>query len=201
MSRQGERNSPEGPSARRLSAAASTGERGARIGVPFVRVGARHGAKTPRGSRFVRISLAPARTARMPLKALPLVALAISVAGCVLRMPEPPLPPQTWLSVDGLRDWAHSEQMSLEVGERAWSITPLGGPGVVTPALTEPAHVRLVGLETCQEYASFDITPGSAWIINFALDGSVTVVDAAQVAHAMGPGLVEGPPSDCDPSA
>ncbi len=91
--------------------------------------------------------------------------------------------------------------MTLEVGEAAWSITPPGVGGVVTPDLADPAEVRLVGVETCREYAAFDITPGSAWIMRFAADGSVTVEDAAGGAREMGPGLVEGPRSNCESEA
>ena len=123
--------------------------------------------------------------------------IATSLAGCAFPTPVPTTgaPAQTWLAVYGPLP---SEPMSLEVGEGAWSITPSGGGGVVTPDLTEQAKVRVIGMETCREYASFDITPGSAWIIRFATDGLVTVEDAIGQAHDMGPGLVGGPASDCD---
>ena len=134
---------------------------------------------------------------RRALTVTPVV--VISLAGCAFHLPQPTSQPpeQTWLAVHGPRNWIPSEPMSLEVDRAAWSVTPLGGGGVVTPDLTDQAGVRLIGLETCREYASFEITPGSAWIIRFAPDESVTVEDAAGQAHEMGPGLVEGPPSDC----
>ena len=123
--------------------------------------------------------------------------VAVILAGCASSTPEPTTarPAQTWLAVYGPFP---SEPMSLEIGESAWSITTGGGGGVVTPDLTDQANVRVIGIETCREYASFDITPGSAWIIRFATDGSVTVADAAGRAREMGPGLVEGPPGNCD---
>jgi len=128
--------------------------------------------------------------------------VAISLAGCAFSLPQPTSQPpeQTWLAVHGPRDWIPSEPMSLEIDDAAWSITPLAGGGVVTPDLTDQASVRLIGLETCREYASFDITAGSAWIIRFAPDESVTVENAAGQAQETGPGLVEGPFSDCEPA-
>ncbi len=127
--------------------------------------------------------------------------IAISLAGCAFPLPEPTQSPaQVWLAVYGPRDWIPSESMNLRIGEGVWSITPSGGGGVATPDLTQQATVRLIGMETCREYASFDIAPGSAWIIRFAPDDSVTVEDAAGQAHEMGPGLVEGSPNECDPT-
>ena len=62
-SRHGERCSPEGFVACRLSTGASAGERERRIGVPFVRGSARHSAQTQRAQAFAWIPLAVARTA------------------------------------------------------------------------------------------------------------------------------------------
>lgn len=128
--------------------------------------------------------------------------VAISLGGCAFPMIEPraQAPAQTWLAVHAPRDWMPSEPMTLEIGEGAWSLTPSGGGGVVTPDLIDRANVRLIGMETCREYAFFNIAPGSAWIIRFAPDESVTVEDAATLEHEAGPGLVEGPPSDCEPA-
>ena len=129
-----------------------------------------------------------------------LIAISVTtLTGCASLAPEAPAEPggQTWLAVHGPRDWMPSEPMSLEIAEGAWTITPDGGGGVVTPDLAGPAEVRLFGVETCREYALFDIAPGSAWIIRFAQDGSVSVEDAAGHAREIGPGLVEGPRSSC----
>lgn len=128
--------------------------------------------------------------------------LAMTLAGCALTTPQsaPESPSQTWLAVHGPRDWFPTEEMSLEIGDAAWAITPAGGGGVVTPDLSQASKVRLVGIGDCRAYASFSVTPGSAWIIRFAADGSVTVEDAAGQAHEMGPGLVERQPSGCESS-
>jgi hypothetical protein len=129
--------------------------------------------------------------------------LGMAVAGCASLTTGTPAnsPAQTWLAIHGPRDWIAPEPMTLEVGEAAWPITPPGVGGVVTPDLADRAEVRLVGVETCREYAAFDITPGSAWIMRFAANGSVTVEDAAGGAHEMGPGLVDGPRSNCESEA
>ncbi len=129
--------------------------------------------------------------------------LVMGLAGCAPAAPETRPEPgvQTWLALRGPPDWIASEPMSLEIAERGWQITSDGGLGVVTPNLTGPAEVRLIGVETCREYAALDIAPGSAWIIRFATDGSVIVEDAAGQAQEMGPGLVDGPRSSCEPAA
>lgn len=127
--------------------------------------------------------------------ALALAIAALTLAGCGSSIPTAPA--QTWLAVHGPRDWTAPEAMSLEIGDRAWTMTPAGGSGVVTPDIADQAHVRLIGMETCREYAAFDISAGSSWIIRFEEDGAVTVEDAAGGPREMGPGLVEGPPSVC----
>jgi hypothetical protein len=130
-----------------------------------------------------------------PMRAFALL-MAFMLAGCTQPVPSPEAA-ATWVAVYGPADWSPPEQMSLEIGATAWSITPDAGGGVVTAELTERAGIRLVGLDGCHLYATFDAVPGSAHVIRFAVDGSVQVEDITGGALDAGPGLVESAPSDC----
>jgi hypothetical protein len=125
---------------------------------------------------------------------------AVVLSGCGGLSTSNPAESPTWLAVRGPVDWIPPEPMSLEIDGSAWSITPEGGGGVVTPEVTTSAEVRLLAVEGCHLYASFEVAPGSAHVISFAADGSVAVVDVAGQAREMGPGLVERPPTGCQPS-
>jgi hypothetical protein len=128
------------------------------------------------------------------------VALLLVIAGCSTAQPRPTsdavpgvIPPaQTWIGVLVPESWVPPQEMSLEVDGQAWSITALGGAGVITPTLSDTSSVRLIGVSDCHEYAAFDANPGGAYSIRFADDGSVTVGEQ-DGALAMGPGLVERP--------
>lgn len=134
------------------------------------------------------------------------VLLFLAVGGCSLlpaSRPDPAahpgvVPAQTWVAVHTPADGVAPQEMSLEVGEHAWSITVDGGPGVVADDLPEVTLVRLVGMEDCHVYAAFDAAPGGLYSIRFADDGSVSV-DEVEVMEA-GPGLNErdAGPADCD---
>jgi hypothetical protein len=77
--------------------------------------------------------------------------------------------------------------MSLEVGGQAWSITVIGGAGVISPILPQTSSVRLVGVGDCHVYAAFDANPGGFYSIRFADDGSVSI-NEVEFMEA-GPGL------------
>ena len=82
--------------------------------------------------------------------------LAVALAACASPPPETPRPSLglTWIAVLGPMDWMPPQEMSLEMDGRAWSITPPGGGGVVTPDLTAPARVRLVTVIDCRVYSN-----------------------------------------------
>lgn len=134
------------------------------------------------------------------------VVLLLALAGCsLLPTPSPDpdarpsiVPGQTWVAVHTPADWVAPQEMSLEVGNQAWSITVDGGPGVMVHDLSEVALVRLVGVEDCHAYAAFQAAPGSFYSIRFADDGSVSVEEVEMMET--GPGLTkrDGGSTDCD---
>jgi hypothetical protein len=129
------------------------------------------------------------------------IAMLIALGGCAsLASPEPDpgAPRQTWVAVHTPADWVAPQEMSLEVGAQAWSITVEGGPGVVATDLSAVAAVRLIGVDDCHVYAAFDGAPGGLYAIRFADDGSVSI-DQVEAVET-GPGLIErdGGPTDCD---
>lgn len=134
-----------------------------------------------------------------PYVAGPLFAIAMLLAlGACAPIPAPSVTRQTWVAVHAPADWVAPQEMSLEVGHRAWSISPEGGPGVVARDLSGAATVRLIGAEDCRLYASFEAVPGARYAIRFADDGSVSVRAVEEMET--GPGLVERDdgPTDCD---
>ena len=134
------------------------------------------------------------------------VVLLLALGGCsLLPTPSPDpdarpgvVPGQTWVAVHTPADWVAPQELSLEVGSQAWSITVDGGPGVVAYDLSEDTPVRLVGVDDCHAYAAFQAAPGGFYSIRFADDGSVSVNEIEMME--MGPGLAErdGGPTGCD---
>ena len=122
-----------------------------------------------------------------------LVALAVLLGACLTQ----PSGPQTWIGIYGPQDASLPEEMRLEVGDAAWGVGALSGGGVVTPALDEPAFVRLIGVNSCRTYASFEASPGSAYTIRFGADGPPEVTDITGDPTEMGPGLVDAPLTSC----
>ena len=125
-------------------------------------------------------------------------ALVLLLTGCSIALPTPrpdpaaqpgPIPTRTWVGVHVPAGWVAPQEMSLEVGDQAWSITVDGGAGVVSPDLSEI---------DCQILAAFEATPGAFYSIRFADDGSVSVEEVADMDA--GPGLVErdGGLTDCE---
>lgn len=126
--------------------------------------------------------------------------MLLALGGCASLAPpeqEPAAPRQTWVAVHAPADWVAPQEMSLEVGDEAWSITVDGGPGVVAYDLPAVTIVRLIGVDDCHVYAAFDAAPGGFYSIRFADDGSVSV-DEVEVMET-GPGLIErdGGPTGC----
>lgn len=128
------------------------------------------------------------------------ILMLLALSGCT--HPQPPAPSaatqQTWVAVHAPADWVAPQELILEVGDRAWSITPDAGPGVVAHDIAGTATVRLVGVEDCRVYAAFEVVPGARYSIRFADDGSASVRTVEMMET--GPGLVERPdgPTDCD---
>ena len=127
------------------------------------------------------------------------LSLSTVVVGCTFRPSAAPEPTQTYINV---AEVAQSQEMSLEVGDTAWSFTADTGGGVATPELSEPETARIVAVDDCQVYAEFEAVPGRAYLVRVELIGTVTVEDITDtgMARPMGPGLVERPegPPDCD---
>lgn len=120
-----------------------------------------------------------------------------------LALPGCSAPTPTWVHVrgPGISRWTPPQEMSLEIGDSAWSITPEGGLGVAATELSSPARVRLVGVADCHVYVEFDAVPGSRYVIqlgSFEAPDAVTVQEVEAIEAA--PGLVEhtGGANDCD---
>lgn len=128
-----------------------------------------------------------------------LVLFLSALVGCTFGPSATPEPTQTYINVIEV---AQSQEMSLEVGDAAWSFTSDTGGGVATPELTATKRARIVAVDDCQVYAEFDAVPGRAYLVRVAFIGTVTVEDITDtgMGRAMGPGLVERPegPTDCD---
>jgi hypothetical protein len=136
-----------------------------------------------------------------------LVAIVFLLAGCSIALATPPpdpaaqpglIPTRTWVGLHVPADWVPPQEMSLEVGDQAWSITVDGGAGVVSPVLSEISSVKLVGVDDCHVFTAFEATPGAFYSIRFADDGSVSIEEVADMEA--GPGLVErdGGLTDCE---
>jgi len=136
-----------------------------------------------------------------------LAVLLLVTSGCSTAVPtltpeEAALPAgshaQTWIGVHVPADWVPPQEMSLEIGDQAWSITVDGGAGVVSLDLSEISSVKLVGVDDCHVYAAFEAAPGGFHSIRFADDGSVSIGEPAFMEA--GPGLVErdGSLTGCD---
>ena len=91
------------------------------------------------------------------------VALLLVLSGCSIALPTPTpdpaaqpgiVPAQTLIAVHGPVDWVVPQEMSLEIGDQAWSMTVDGGSGVAGDILSEVSLVRLVGVDDCHVYAS-----------------------------------------------
>ena len=119
--------------------------------------------------------------------------LAIGITGCAGLSSG-----RAWIQVASNEAWTAPEDMSLQVGESAWSVTVDGGGGVATPLLNGTAEIRLFGVESCRLYASIRISPGSAYAIFFESAGSVSVEDWSGQSQPMGPGLPDREPVACD---
>jgi hypothetical protein len=91
--------------------------------------------------------------------------------------------------------WVVPQELSLEVGEEAWSIETTGRYGVTTPMLSEITRVRLFGVDDCHLYAAFDAAPGGAYVIRFAEDASTSIEQYDGIED--GPGLVERDLTGC----
>lgn len=133
--------------------------------------------------------------------------LLFLLTGCSIALPTPTpdpaaqpglIPTRTWVGVHIPADWVAPQDMSLEVGDHAWSITVDGGAGVVSTDLSEISSVMLVGIDDCHVFAAFEATPGALYSIRFAADGSVSIEEVADMEA--GPGLVErdGGLTDCE---
>jgi hypothetical protein len=133
-------------------------------------------------------------------------AVLLLLSGCSTAPPSPiseavpgVIPPaQTWIGVHVPADWVPPQEMSLEVDGQAWSITVVGGAGVISPVLPETSSARLVGVGDCHVYAAFDANPGGFYSIRVADDGSVSIEEVEGMEA--GPGLTErdGGPTDCE---
>lgn len=93
--------------------------------------------------------------------------------------------------------WVPPEELSLEIDGMAWRLTRESGGGVITPSLTDVVEVRLRGVPSCHRYATFEAGPGTAHVIAFKPDESVTVSDPGRQAQLERPTLAEGEPSGC----
>jgi hypothetical protein len=124
-------------------------------------------------------------------KRLAWVAVLVTVLGACTSTDE-----QTWI---GVRGPTLPQELSLEIGDQAWSVTPLDGSGVVAADLSGATRVRLVGVSDCHVYASFDAEPGSRYAIRFSPSDPEVVVEQVEMLE-MGPGLVERSDgvTDCD---
>ena len=97
----------------------------------------------------------------------------------------------------GPPNWVPPEELSLEIDAMAWRLTRDSEGGVITPSLTDVVEVRLRGVPSCHRYATFEAGPGTAHMIVFQPDESVTVLDPGQRAQVEMPALAEGEPSGC----
>ena len=99
------------------------------------------------------------------------------------------IPTQTWVGVQIPADWPAQQELSLEVGDQAWSIIPEEGGGVVSSDLSRVASVRLVRVDDCHVVAAFEAGPRAYYSISLASDGSALIEEVE--AMAAGPGLIE----------
>jgi len=105
--------------------------------------------------------------------------------------------PQTWIGILGPLGWTPPEELSLELGGSAWSITAESPHGVVTVFPGRPVEVTLWGALTCRRYALFEAPAGSLYRIVFLEDGSIRIDDLHGQAIEMGPSLPERAPTGC----
>jgi hypothetical protein len=135
-------------------------------------------------------------------------ALLVLLTGCSIGFPTPTpdpaampgvVPAQTVIGVFGPADWVPPQELSLEIGDQAWSILAEGGHGVAGRNLSDVTFVRLVGVDDCHVYAAFEAAPGAFYSIRFAEDGSVSVKDITAQGIEDGPALGEreGGLADC----
>lgn len=134
-------------------------------------------------------------------------ALLLLLTGCSIALPTPRpdpaaqpglIPTRTWVGVHVPADWVAPQEMSLEVGDQAWSITVGGGAGVVSPDLAEISSVKLVGVDDCHVFAAFEATPGAFYSIRFADDGSVSIEEVAGMEAGLGLVQRDGGLTDCE---
>ena len=85
--------------------------------------------------------------------------------------------------------WVTGQDLSLEVGDQAWSLTD-GGSGVISPILSEISAVRLFGVGDCHVHAAFEAAPGRDYIVRLAEDGSASVEEST-IGLEDGPGMGE----------
>lgn len=112
---------------------------------------------------------------------LVLLAAALWLAACSTPIE------QAWVAVHG----PVAEELSLEIGESAWQLTPADGDGVAAVNSNAPVTVRLIRVSDCHVYAEFEAEPGSRHVIRIdARDPTSATVEEVD-AMAMGPGLGE----------
>lgn len=85
------------------------------------------------------------------------------------------------------------EPLLLHIDDQAWH----GYGGVVGVETRDPVTVRLVGQESCREYASFSADPGTNWVVRFTADESAAVEDWTGRGMDAGPALGEREARDC----
>lgn len=88
-----------------------------------------------------------------------------------------------------------AEDLSLEIGGAAWSLTDgeAGSAGLSAP---DPQPVRLLRVVDCEVLAQFEADPGSAHAIVFGENGTTSVEDRSE-QHASGAPLERGDRADC----
>jgi hypothetical protein len=89
------------------------------------------------------------------------------------------------------------ESLVLEVGARSFAISGAGGGGVAIVRDPAPLYVVRIITVSCRLLVAFEAAPGTAHVVRFANDGSVTVEHIPTLTIELGPALAEGPPVDC----
>ncbi len=116
--------------------------------------------------------------------------------GCLWQPASSPVasdsPRQVWVAVLGTASQP-PEPMQLRIDEQAWD----GYGGVVSLETSGPVAVRLIGDQTCREYANFTAEAGTNWVVRFAADESVAIEDWTGRSMDAGPALGEREPREC----
>jgi hypothetical protein len=103
--------------------------------------------------------------------------------------------PQIWVAVGGEVVSSTGESLVLEIGGRAWRLTP-GGGGVASATADQPGLVRVVRPSDCRTLIEFIALPDSMHVLTFDPSGEISA-ETWRGSLDAGPSLADEVPTDC----